>query len=74
MAVFIISAFCIGAFFAFATISILGNISETRQRALLDKIYRRAKPSGFDDAGETRLDEDLLNELDDLLHGQEPPK
>lgn len=74
MAIFIISAVLIAACFIFAAISILGNISDARQRALLDKIYRRAKPSGFDDAGETRLDEDLLNELDDLLHGQEPPK
>lgn len=74
MEIFIISAFLIAACFVLAVISILGNISETRQRALLDKIYRRARPSGFDDAGETRLDEDLLNELDDLLHGDSGKK
>jgi hypothetical protein len=74
MAIFIISAVLIAACFIFAAISILGNIAETRQRALLEKIYRRANPSGFDDAGETRLDEDLLNELDDLLHGDSGKK
>lgn len=74
MAIFIISAVLIAACFIFAAISILGNISDARQRALLEKIYRRAKPSGFDDAGETRLDEDLLNELDDLLHGDSGKK
>ena len=74
MAIFIISAVLIAACFIFAAISILGNISDARQRALLEKIYRRANPSGFDDAGETRLDEDILDELETLLHGQKPEK
>ncbi len=43
-------------------------------RAMLKKIWDRANPSLLDDNSQTRLDPDLMDELDTLLHGETPPK
>lgn len=36
-------------------------------KALLRKIYNRANPSLFDDASQTRLDSDLMDEIEAFL-------